>query len=359
MKVQNNNKLIYYSSSTSAVEKITRLGNCLITITPLVCTGVIALKCFEVITLSNPYTIAIGSIALLALALIVRKIVQACLGYASYPAASRFSSSELNKIAKENIAELENANYQVKEIILSKSGYSYKGYIISHKDTKDNGNWQIQALGNGMAAEPFMKDIAEENNKNNLSTLLINGFTTSGSGGHPTRFALGAGFEAGLQYLENEIKAQNIIMHGYSLGGGMMSEAILQHDFSKGVKNGIKYAMISKCTFSKLSDVAAAVVGSIVKPIFFLAGQQLDAASAAKKLIRLNIPHIIVQSSEKSDGVIPKKASVGQFLHDKKLDAFNHTFLESKEVYHCKPLPTDIEQALGAKIRSLTTVSAA
>ncbi len=129
----------------------------------------------------------------------------------------------------------------------------------------------------------------------------------------------GAGFEAGMKFLEREVKATHIIMRGLSLGGGMMGEAILNHDFTAGMKKDIRYLFIADRSFSRLSTVAVALVGLVVQPIFYITGTEPDGVAAACKLSQLGIQQIIIQhTSERGNGsdyVIPDNASLAYELH--------------------------------------------
>jgi hypothetical protein len=175
------------------------------------------------------------------------------------------------------------------------------------------------------------------------------------SGGWPTRYQLGAGFEAGLQLLEREIGATQIVMHGLSLGGGMMAEAILNHDFTEGMNRDIRYLSISDRTFSRLSSIAAHVVGAFVKPLFFVSGTELDGLGAAKKLSELGIRQVIIQhnslNADGSDWVIPDSKSLAYKLHAEK-GLQNKVFLESPGIDHNGPLPFDIQASLSKEINS-------
>lgn len=136
-----------------------------------------------------------------------------------------------------------------------------------------------------------------------------------------------------------------------------MSEAILQHDFSKGQSKEIKYLVISDRTLSRLSDIASKLISFVVKPIFYLVGMELDSVKAAKKLSQLDIKQIIVQHDlfdiknfhqRPDDGVIPSGASLADRLQSEK-GLTNKVFLGSGQVSHNGPLPRDIERKLDSE----------
>lgn len=145
-------------------------------------------------------------------------------------------------------------------------------------------------------------------------------------------------------------------MRGLSLGGGMIGEAILHHDFTEGLKKDIRYLVISDRSFSRLATVAGAITHQLVKPIFYLVGLELDGVAAARKLSHLNIEQMIIQhisgGGAGNDGVIPDNASLAYELH--KGSTLKHkTFLESKSIEHNDFLPPEIEADLCARIEKI------
>ena len=88
------------------------------------------------------------------------------------------------------------------------------------------------------------------------------------SSGFPTSYSIGAGQEAGLQFLENGIGAKKIIHYGMSLGGGAQAEAILSHEFKT---EEIDYIVWTDRSFDKLSNIASSL------------GQKYGRAGACKR----------------------------------------------------------------------------
>jgi len=206
--------------------------------------------------------------ASILLPLLPLKVAAIAIGYLAYPAALISLSTGKKNISQnsESLDRLKNDGYSSKKITICKSGIQYDAVMIGHKSTIDNGKWTLHALGNGMSMEMVYDDLPRTNYKKDSNTLLINGPSVGQSGGWPTRYQLGAGFEAGLQFLEEQVQATHIALHGLSLGGGMMSEAILQHDFSQGQSKEIKYLVISDRTFSRLSDIASKLIVNVHLP---------------------------------------------------------------------------------------------
>ncbi len=292
----------------------------------------------------------------LPLALSLRKMASATIGFLVYPVTLNSIQLNMQELGKEAKDKLNEMDFIVKKITLKKSGTNYAALLVTHPDTVQNGNWIINALGNCGAYEYLMTLYAVRNYNRNCNTLIVNGPAVGESGGWPTRYQMGACFEAGIRFLEEEVKATHIIMHGLSLGGGMMGEAILQHDFSK----KIQYLSISDRTFSRLSSIVGALFSKMVVPLMYLSGSELDGIEAARKLTRLNIQHIIVQhvseDDEDTDGVIPDQVSLAYELHQEP-ECDNRIFLESNEIEHGEPHPSHIKEQLDQRIQQfLATV---
>ncbi|MEC7838573.1 MAG: hypothetical protein VX777_00885 [Chlamydiota bacterium] len=336
--------LTRYDAPSNQQEKICRVANNLIL-------GVALYGAYSY------YTGPIGLVSYAGMALAARKLASTTIGYLVYPAALTsvhyLCDDYLQKLGNRRLDALKQEGYVANKISIYKSGTRYDAALIGHSSTINNGKWTIEALGNGMAMEFIIDDLPKENFKNQSNTLLINGPSVGASGGWPTRYQLGAGFEAGIDLLEREVKATHIIMRGLSLGGGMMAEAILNHDFTEGKKREVRYLSISDRTFSKLSTIAGNLVGRVVEPVFYLTGTELDGVGAAKKLSDLNIRHIVIQhnshNAQGSDYVIPDSASLAHKLHQEG-DLKNKVFLESDRITHNSSLPLNIERDLAQEI---------
>ncbi len=284
----------------------------------------------------------------LPIVLAVRKIVSTLLGYAVYPAivVAWYYKNDVKEMDEEGKVNLRNNGFYFREISLHKSGTTYVGMVIGYPPIIGNRKWAIHALGNNQPLETIIYEAAYKNWKNGCNTLLINGPGVSKSGGFPTRYQLGAGFEAGLQFLEKEVKATHIIFKGFSLGNGMMSEAVLNHTFLKNVR----YLGVSDRTFGRLSAIAAYLYGVIATVVFYSTGTELDGISAAKKLSDLEIKQIIIQHSGKdgsNDGIIPHPVSLASAIRN--LD--QKVVLESPNILHIGSLPEQIEKNLDEHVK--------
>lgn len=331
-----------YQAHTTVYEKINRVANHL--------TFGTALYGAAQASFAGP----LGILSYAGMAFAMRKLASTIIGYAVYPAAVESLlpttyNIQRRHFGRSQMESLKQDGYITQKITLNKSGTKYDAVMVGHASTIDNGKWTIHALGHGTTMELYIQDLAEQNFNNHSNTLLINGPSVGESKGWPTRYQLGAGLEAGLQLLEHEVKATHIVMRGFSLGGGMMAEAILNHHFEE---RNMHYLSISDRTFSRLSTIAGHFIGRIAEPIFYLAGTELDGIGAAKKLSDLNVRHIMVQhsssDSEGNDCLIPDKVSLAHEIRERGLK--NKVFLESEEIKHNGPLPIDIQERLDQEI---------
>lgn len=330
-----------FTASTTLSEKVWRVvNNLLFAAAGLGLCAIVSRK----IRLAPP-ALSYASYAIIAL--VIRKIVSTVIGYVVYPATT-MSRTELTQAEIHAFEHLNQEGFITQKISLRKSGVTYDAIIIGHKDTIANGKWSIHALGDYMAIEQVADSVPADNKAVGANTLLINGPGVGRSKGYPTRYQMGAGFEAGLQFLEKEVKATHIAMKGLSLGGGMMAEAALAHQFDT---SKVKYLSISDRTFSRLSDIAAAFVGFVATAAFFLTGAELDGISGAEKLKKLKIEHIIIQHGSKdnkgTDGVIPDCVALAPALEK----ASTRTFLLSSDVPHNEGLPLAIQKPLLEKLQ--------
>jgi hypothetical protein len=354
--------LSQYEAETTVTDKATRIFNHFI----------FPVGLYGIYALATGRTGVVAYASYLALGLVMRKVAATILGYLVYPATiTSFSKSKRNSLdqqAQEQTSSLRLEKFIVQKIPLYKSGTRYDAVHITHPDIIDDGNWTVNALGNCMAMERYYKSLAKENFANGCNTLLINGPSVVHSGGWPTRYQMGAGFKAGIRFLEQKVKAKCIVMHGFSLGGGMMGEAVLNHDFIEGQKKGIRYLSITDRSFSRLSTLAGALIsnnigkiaGGIVKSIFYITGMELDGVAAARKLDQLGIQQIIIQhASQKedgSDGVILDRASLAYNLRKDSIIE-NKVFLESAFINHTDLLlPEDIRHDLNCNIKEFVRV---
>jgi len=227
----------------------------------------------------------------------------------------------------------------IKQVVLEKNGKRYTGILSGYKEYINNGKWAIQATGNCEPSEMSALHMISIYGEKQYNTLLINP-PGAGSQGRATPTTMGEAQEIGISFLETALKATDIVMAGRSLGNATVGQAILQHTFI----DEIKYTAISQMTFDRVSTIAGAFA-KMFTPISCLKGItskivtkiakwccEMDSVAAAKKLERLKIPHIVVQSASRKfenvipepkfftqDQVIPAEASLGFALATEKV----------------------------------------
>ncbi len=324
--------LKFYAETTLS-EKIQRVFNaamfCIVgakllsVITPVASLGGMAFAALGGASLAQiPVAVAILALApkiifALALLIVIRKVLAVIINHAVYIAVPPSYFNKLDSKRVDLFNDLTRANFECRRVALNKSGIDYDSFVFEHEDTKGNGQWVIMAGGNGWRGEGVSQERFEKFKNLGFNILFVNGPGVSRSSGFPTSYSIGAGQEAGLQFLEKTVKAKKMLLFGTSLGGGAQSEAILSHEF----KDDIDYLVWSDRTFDYLSNAASRMVTALAKPIFFLLGIELDGIAGARKLQTLGITHIVTQNSRaivtqnaKADnGVLPLTGKIENF----------------------------------------------
>ena len=122
-----------------------------------------------------------------------------------------------------------------------------------------------------------------------------------------------------LQFLEEKIKAKEVIGYGHSLGGGVQGDALCDYEF----KSDMQYVFIKDRTFSNLAAVASSIVHPWIAPLISMLGWNIDSIESSKKLSCLEViiqaAHVetpATSSDVLDDGVITKEASLASSLLD-------------------------------------------
>ena len=130
-------------------------------------------------------------------------------------------------------------------------------------------------------------------------------------------------------------KPENITIIGYSLGGGVATEVMDRFSDTFKMNNQKFNAFYNINSFSKLSNVIKNIL-SVFRYIFYfeIKKNELDSTKICKP--EFPVSNIIVLSND-NDKVIPKKASLNQFINEdksKKNNIEQKQFLGS-EYNHC------------------------
>jgi hypothetical protein len=205
----------------------------------------------------------------------------------------------------------------IRHIVLEKDGTSYSGLMLSCPETIQNGKWAIQALGNCETVEQSIHRYSHYKEVE-YNLIMINGPGVGRSEGTATAQTMGEAQEMGISYLEQVIQANHIVIAGFSLGGGAIGRAIIDHTFLEDKK----YLVIQQMTFDKLSNLAHSLSSPCTAPItrcmVHWTGIEQDNTAASKKLTELGIPEVVIQAGIitvfQHDGVIPPEATHGHAL---------------------------------------------
>ena len=294
---------------------------------------------------------------------LARYIIQRVIMIGFFPLQSRIvkyfvSQFRNGKIDNERLnlaSPLKRKKFQVEHVGLKINGVTYSALQITHPNNENR--WVLQATGNGEPIEHSAVQFAEIYKEMGLNVLLVNGPGVGRSGGHATPSTMGDAQFAGIAYLENELKAKQIVSAGRSLGGAAIGQAILKYPFNK--KELQKYLVIRQMSFSSVSKVCAEFVGKIcdlqqaqdhwikkiVSGLVWWTGLEMDCVAVSRKLADLGIHEIIVQAGHadvqlpekiSGDRVIPKEASLAYHVYFENMA--HKTFLFSSE-FHKVPAP--------------------
>lgn len=313
-----------FSASTSLSEKVTRVFNTMmfviagakiLSFIPPVAAAGSALGGYAFAAISGTAVMQISAVATivalapkiivtLAFLLVVRKILAVAIYHIIYPAIVIYHKESVTSERWELFKTLTQEKFECRRVCMDKSGISYDAFAFEHETTKGNGQWVVIAGGNCMIGEYHGDEFVRDFKEKGFNVLFVNGPGVGCSTWFPTSYSIGAGQEAGLQFLEKVAGAKKILQYGLSLGGGAIGEAVQYHDYKV---DEIDYLVWSDRSFDTLSNAASSMVTKAVKPIFFLLGIELNGVKGAKKLQELGIPLIVTQNSQlvAGNGLLP------------------------------------------------------
>jgi hypothetical protein len=263
----------------------------------------------------------------------MRWLVQRLIMIKVYPVQSsivKFLFSELKLEAldaqrSKAAAELAKKGFIVRHLWIESKGTKLSALMAIHPDHAQNGKWVLQACGNFQPIEYGLELVAKHYHKKNYNVLIVNNPGVGRSEGTSTPETMGEAQEAGIAFLETAVKPRKIVLAGYSLGGGALGQAILKHDFKK----GIKYVVIRQMSFGTISQVCEERYREIInveflrryiRPVVEWAGCEIDSVAVSRELQKRNIQETVIQrvndnSEFDFDGAIPKEASLAFHLH--------------------------------------------
>ncbi len=265
------------------------------------------------------YSFSSGPVGWLAYASLIpalltaKKALEVATGCLIYPMArNSFSTCFQRRVCvyqNRFVYQMHEKGYNVERMTLEKSGACYSAFLVTQTDFPEN-VWTVHDFAATVFFEENRRLFVKQDIDFWTNALIVSGPTVGESSGTPTRFQMGAGIEAGMQFLEKDKKATHIILHGIYHGGGAVAEAVLQHNFPSSLST--RYLVISECAYSRLTDVIGSACGPLVKAPCKWLGHELDGVAAAKKLSELGITQIVIQHGEdqRCDCFVPKEVSL-------------------------------------------------
>jgi hypothetical protein len=224
-----------------------------------------------------------------------------------------------------------------------------------------NERWMLVSNGNNEFYEKkiltgFIQEFAA---KINANIIFYNYPGVANSIGVPSRSCLNRSYRAMLKFLEDDVNgvgAKQIIGYGFSMGGGVQADALLDHD----LKKNIKYLFIKDRTFSSLSLVTKYFKNTFLSILVNFMNWEMDCLLSSKLL---DTNEIIIQTTNLAscqeifnsqsichDGIIASEASLAKTLFE------NRNKFKGKKVFigvdgeHSTPYDTSL---LIQKIESL------
>jgi hypothetical protein len=318
---------------------------------------------------------AIISLVFLPLTWIFRAI-QIILGRYILPAQS-LSKKNITKDLPINI------DMRVIKFSIDVHGSKVECAVVAQNANLESRRWILVSEGNGGSLQNRLDDIFSSKLNQNMMTpnhesdalvslaedldaniLLFNYPGVGLSEGFATKKKMCDAYKGALHFLEDKdrgLGATHILGYGYSIGGGVQSEALIDHEFDP----NINYAFIKDRTFSNLSAV---VDDLYFRPLGFMVklfGWNFDTLKGSKALEK---PEIILQSGVNDqisdDGVISKKVSLHHNIPESK--NLNKKFFiklsrQNAFLDHCdqipdiKPIAETVKEIEGWRTQSLFT----
>jgi hypothetical protein len=238
------------------------------------------------------------------------------------------------KMSKNNFIEKE-SNHASQILVITADGIEIDTLAIQNEDqlTKEpkDQKWIVFFVGNDSCYEQLLhyyKTISESTGANIYSGNYRGVMESKGAPNSTHDLVLDG--EAMVQkLLADGVPPENILIHGWSLGGGVATEVSSYHQ-EKGHEMGI----VNDRSFASLISATAGlipVVGGLLGRIIWLAGWRFNSLANYKK-IKQEDKFIIV--GNKNDQVIAHKASLYKaYKNSRNKKEFSHLKIEGKKVH--------------------------
>jgi pimeloyl-ACP methyl ester carboxylesterase len=264
------------------------------------------------------------------------------------PASIIFSKSEAAKVRSQILLC---GDWKYKRITIETDGYAIDGMIVGKPSTLTNGKWVLYANGNGELYEYKQNHTILEATESN--GLFFNYPGVGASTGSVSRQSMAKALQAALAFLEDEqrgVGAKEVVVYGWSIGGGVQGDLLKIH----APKKTIKYVFIKDRTFSNLSTEVSELFAKPLGIFIRLFNWNIDSVESSKKL---QYPEIIIQTAKVreytrlfhsseiiDDGIILAKASLAKaLLDDPQCPKENKLFIGIPERHNIPLQDQDIE----------------
>lgn len=197
-------------------------------------------------------------------------------------------------------------NWGLERLTIEADGQQIDVTLLKPPNAKPD-RWTLYSTGNAEQYEDILSSAEYCENLFgpgglNTNVVFFNYPGVGKSGGFPSRSGSVQAYQTLLRWLEEKVKAKELIGFGHSIGGGIQGEAIA----GRPKKEGVRYCFIKDRTFSHLSGVAedltkktmpklGIILGPIVKKIVELSSWNIQTAKAS---LRTRYPEIVIQQNQ-------------------------------------------------------------
>ena len=187
------------------------------------------------------------------------------------------------------------SGHKIKRFSIQVDGYTIDAVLTMRNKGEDNGRWTLISGGNGELYEALsipgyrdsylrMLDALESN------SIYFNYAGVGASSGLPDHDIILKAYEAMMTILEDDLKANEILLYGHSIGGGVQGEALKNHE----LKEGVCYLAIKSRTFLDFADTAADVLFKPLDSLIRLVNWNFNSKESSPNE---KCPQIILQTT--------------------------------------------------------------
>lgn len=203
--------------------------------------------------------------------------------------------------------------WKYKRITLEVNGKKIDALIMLKPANANNGKWTVVANGNGGCCEfsaisPTLQGLLTRTDNN---AIILNYPGVGASEGLPTRDSLIHSVQAAFAFVERELQATEITGYGFSLGGGVMAEAVATLDPPR---EGLSRKIFLDRTFCRLSEAAKGLffraAGFFIKQFDW----ELRTSRACKRIRHCRV--VVAQQAETYRGRVDRTQPPVRFITD-------------------------------------------